>query len=88
MIPTTPEEIAEAILKKLKADHHAFWIDPEIHSEQHEFIKSLIQERADKLMRRKAVEDKIAGSVILTVVLGLVGLIGAGALDWIRNHLK
>lgn len=84
----TPDEVAEAIIKKLKEDHHTFWIDPEIHSAQHEFIRALIEERADKLERRKAIADKIAGSLILSSVLALIGLIGAGSMDWIRNHIK
>lgn len=84
----TPDEVAEAIIKRLKEDHHTFWIDPEIHSAQHEFIRALIEERASKLARQKAIQDKIAGSLILSGILALVGLLGAGALDWVRVHIK
>lgn len=83
-----PEEIAEAILAKLKAERHTFWIDPEIHSEQHEFLKTLIEERAEKLARSKAIEDKIAGSLILSGILLIVGFVGSGLMDYIRAHLK
>lgn len=88
MSETTPEEIATAILCKIKQEKHEFWIDPAVHSEQHEFIQTLIAERAEKAARRKKIEDMIAGSLILSGILGLVGLIGAGFLDSIRSHLK
>jgi hypothetical protein len=84
----SPEQVADAILAKLKAEHHTFWIDPEIHSEQHEFLKTLIEERAEKLARRKAIQDKIAGSLILSGILLLIGFIGSGFMDYIRAHLK
>jgi hypothetical protein len=84
----TPEEVADAILAKLKTDRHTFWIDPETHSEQHEFIKTLIDERAEKLARAKAIQDKIAGSLILSGILLIVGFIGSGVMDYIRAHLK
>lgn len=69
-------------------EHHAIWIDPEIHAEQHEFIAMLLQERAERMERRKAIEDKIAGSLILSFIVGLVTLLGAGLLGYLRDHLK
>lgn len=69
-------------------EHHAIWIDPETHAEQHEFIGMLLQERKDKLARRKAIEDKIAGSLILSIIVGIVTLLGAGSLQWLREHIK
>lgn len=69
-------------------EHHAIWIDPEIHAEQHEFIAMLLNERKEKLARRKALEDKIAGSLILSIIVGMVTLLGAGTLQWLREHLK
>ena len=88
MADTDPNKIADAILKKLKESHHTFWIDPETHSEQHKFIKALIDERADKLARRKKIEDIIAGSIVLTAILTAVGFLGAGALGWLKGLLK
>lgn len=82
------EAIACKIVEKLKQDHHALWLDPESHAEQHEFIRLLMDERAERLRRRKAMEDKIAGSLVLAFILGTVGLIGSGTLDWLRTHLK
>ena len=84
----TPEEVADAILAKLKDERHTFWIDPRTHSEQHEFIRTLIEERAGKLARTKAIQDKIAGSLILSGILVIVGFIGSGFMDYIRAHLK
>jgi len=82
------EQIADAVVQKLKTTHHTLWLDPETHSKQHEFLDMLMKERADRLARRKAIEDKIAGSVILSGLLVVIGLIGAGALGWLREHLK
>lgn len=88
MADITPEELADALIAQLKDKHHTFWIDPELHSQQHEFIRTLIAERAEKMARRKAIEDRIAGSLLLGFVLTVVGLVGAGFLEWVRNHIK
>lgn len=85
---TDADQIAIAIIARLKQDHHTFWIDPEIHSQQHEFIKTLIEERANKLARRKKIEDTVAGSIILSAILVTVGLIGSGALTWLKGAMK
>lgn len=81
------KQISVMLVQGMK-EHHAIWIDPEIHAEQHEFIAMLLQERKDKLARRKALEDKIAGSLILSLIVGIVTLLGAGSLQWLREHLK
>jgi hypothetical protein len=81
------KEMAGMVVQGMK-DHHAIWIDPEVHADQHEFIALLMQERRDRVARRKSIEDKIAGSLVLSLVVGLVTLLGAGALDWLRGHLK
>ena len=86
----TEEELkhmAEIVVQGMK-DHHAIWIDPEIHADQHEFIALLMQERQDRIARRKSIEDKIAGSLVLSLVLGLITLLGAGAMEWLRGHIK
>lgn len=88
MISITPEELATTILNKLKEEKHQFWIDPETHSEQHAFLQTLIEERAEKVLRRKKLEDFIAGSLILSGTLGIIALVGSGVLEWIRLHLK
>lgn len=86
----TEEELnaMAAIVVQGMKNHHAIWIDPEVHADQHEFIAHLMQERQDRLARRKSIEDKIAGSLILSLVIGLVTLLGAGAMQWLREHLK
>ena len=58
------------------------------HPDQHQFITMLMDERKDRLERRKAIQDKIAGSLILSMIVGLVALLGAGALDWLRVALS
>lgn len=82
-----PQDLAKAIIHEMKEGGHTLWIDPETHAEQHQFIAELIAERRERTARRQRIEEKIAGSVILSALLLVVGFIGAGALEWLRNHL-
>ena len=82
------DALAEKLVDKLKEHHHTLWLDPETHSTQHEFIQMLIVEREERKARRKALEDKIAGSLLLSLIMGLIYLLGSGTMDWIRSHLK
>ena len=52
MAQTEIDQLAEAVVKKMKADHHAVWLDPETHASQHEFLKILMEERAERAARR------------------------------------
>lgn len=81
------DQLADAIVRRLKDQHHAIWIDPETHAAQHEFLKILMEERAERVARHKRIEEKIAGSLILSAVLVLIGFIGAGAMAWLRKNL-
>lgn len=83
-----PNLLADEIVKRMKEEHHTLWLDPETHAVQHEFLQLLMSEREERIKRRKALEDKIAGSVLLSLIMGMVALIGAGALDWLRAHIK
>lgn len=82
------EELADAIIRKMKEEHHVFWVDPETHAAQHGFLAILMQEREEKLERRKRIEEKIAGSVILSGILFVIGLLGAGAIEYLKEHLR
>lgn len=82
------ELLADKLVGKLKEHHHTLWLDPETHSTQHEFIQVLIKEREDRIARRKALEDKIAGSLVLSAIMGLIYLLGSGSMEWIRGHMK
>lgn len=82
------DQLAEAIVRRLKEHHHAIWLDPETHATQHEFLRMMMEERTERIARRKRIEEKIAGSIILSSIVVIVGLLGAGALDWLRGHLK
>ena len=82
------KELADTIITKMKEEHHIFWIDPEIHSTQHEFIQILIDERKEREARRARLKEKIAGSLILSGIIFIIGLIGAGFLNLIKVHLK
>jgi ribonucleotide reductase beta subunit family protein with ferritin-like domain len=90
MIPEkiSAKEIATEVIREMREGGHALWIDPETHAAQHEFIAEMITERKEREARRKRVEEKIAGSVILSGILFLVGLIGAGFIQWVQTHIK
>ncbi len=81
------EELATAIVEKMKAERHAMWVDPETHASQHEFIAQMILERKERAERRKRIEDRIAGSLILSAVLVIIGFLGAGMMTWLRRNL-
>lgn len=81
-------QLADLIVQKMQEEHHVFWLDPETHAEQHEFLRMMMEERAERIARRKRIEEKIAGSVILSALVAVVGLLGAGLLDYLRMHLK
>ena len=83
-----PNQLAKAILEEMKAGGHTLWIDPETHAEQHQFIAELIADRKERNDRRRRIEEKIAGSLILSTLLVVVGFVGAGALEWLRKHLN
>ena len=86
--PIDVDALADTIITRMKHEHHVFWVDPEAHAEQHEFLALLMKDRAEKLARRKRIEEKIAGSVLLSTILVLIGLIGAGALGWLRDKIS
>lgn len=77
--------LAKAIVEEMKLHGHALWIDPEIHASQHEFIAHMIEEHREKIERRNRIAEKITGSVVLTLLLGMVTLIGSGILSWIHK---
>lgn len=81
------QRLAQAIVDEMKLNGHALWIDPEVHAAQHEFIAQLVQERREKLERRKRLEERVAGSLVLSALLGVITLLGIGVLSWTRNHL-
>ena len=78
-------DLAKAIVEEMKTQGHAIWIDPEIHANQHEFIAQMIEERKEKAERRKRIEEKIAGSLVLSFIVGLLALLGSGVLNWINK---
>ena len=80
--------LATEIVAKMQEDHNTLWITREVHSEQHEFIQLLMQERQEKLARGERLKEKIAGSLILSFIVGLVTLLGVGVLTYLRDYLK
>lgn len=88
MLDMDIDQLADAIIRRMRDENHAVWIDSETHSNQHEFLKMMMNERTENIARRKRIEEKIAGSAILSSLLLLVGLIGAGVLNYLRENLR
>jgi len=80
---TDPKEFAHAVIEELKGSGHTMWIDPASHAEQHEFIAEMIAERRERAARRRRMEERIAGSLVLSGIMALIGLLGAGLLNWV-----
>lgn len=82
------DTLADMIVKKIKDEHHVFWVDPETHAAQHGFLAVLMQERQEKIARRKRIEEKIAGSVILSAVLLVISVLGASFVAWLNKQVE
>ncbi len=80
------DTFAEVLAEKLRTTVRES--DVTTHAEEHEYLRMLIQEAADKKARRDRIKERIAGSIILSGGITLLGFIGAGALEWLRDHLK
>lgn len=80
-------EILDLIRATIREEIHPHVMSIEVHAEQHEFITAFIATTKAKAARRERMQEKIAGSLLLAFLLGLVGLIGAGALQWVRTGM-
>ena len=78
------QAIAKAVVAQMRDEVHAMGIYPETHAR---FVAELIAEREERTQRRKRIQDNIAGSVVLSALLVIIGLIGAGVLGWLRKSL-
>lgn len=76
--------IAKAVVAQMRDEVHAMGIYPETHAR---FVAEMIAEREERSQRRKRIQDNIAGSVVISALLVIIGLIGAGVLGWIRRSL-
>jgi len=81
----TPDEIAEAVVRAFEKTERNVCL---INLEEHEVLKIIIAERGEKIARRKRIEELIAGSLLLSAILGLVGLIGAGVISLFTTASK
>ena len=84
MEPISAQAIAQAVVAQMREEVQAMGIYPETHAR---FVAELIAEREDRRQRRKRIEDNIAGSVVISTLLVIVGLVGAGVLEWLRKSL-
>ena len=78
------QAIAQAVVAQMREEVQAMGIYPETHAR---FVAELIAEREDRRQRRKRIEDNIAGSVVISTLLVIVGVVGAGVLEWLRKSL-
>lgn len=84
MEPISAQAIAQAVVAQMREEVQTMGIYPETHAR---FVAELIAEREDRRQRRKRIEDNIAGSVVVSTLLVIVGLVGAGVLGWLRKSL-
>lgn len=84
MDPISANAIAKAVVEQMREEVHAMGIYPETHAR---FVAELIAEREDRRQRRKRIQDNIAGSIVLSTLLVIIGLIGSGVLGWLRRSL-
>jgi hypothetical protein len=82
-----PNEFAQALVEAMKSAGHAMWVDGETHAEQHEFIAQMILERKERAARRRRIEEKVAGSLVLSGILLIISVLGVMTMDWFRKHL-
>lgn len=67
------DNIAERMTRKLLDEKRALWVDPETHSQHHEWIKDRLNDEAElKVMRKRVIESALIWAVIL--LLGFVGM--------------
>lgn len=78
------QAIADAVVEKMRGEIAAHGFYPETHSR---FVSEMISDHEDRRQRRKRIQDNIAGSVAISALLIIVGLIGAGLLGWLRKSL-
>jgi len=77
------ERIAAALVDKVRATHHDFWIDPEIHYKQHLAMESLTPEVVKDLVAMVGDYKKAQSwfwKVFVTVLAAGVSVIAAAGL--------
>ena len=84
MEPISAQSIAHEVVAQMREEIHAMGIYPETHAR---FVAELIAEREESRQRRKRIADNIAGSVVISALLVIIGLIGSGVLGWLRRSL-
>lgn len=77
-----PTSLAKAIVDEMKAQGHEMGLYPETHAR---FVAEMIVEREERAARRRRIEEKVAGSLVLSMIVGLVALLGSGFLNWIHK---
>lgn len=77
------EEIIEAV-RALTAPSPAFALHAPEHTVHHEFVQLLIEERTARKERMKRIQDWVAGSLLVSAILGAIVWIGHAGLEALR----
>lgn len=88
-MPLTDDDyrkIAQHIAAELKIERHAWWVEPETHAEQHQFLKRWMEREEKRERFWNKVKQTVTGWIVISVIGGLVVMIGMGVTQWI-GHL-
>jgi hypothetical protein len=75
------ELIKQAVKEALQEEIKPFYVDREIHYQHHEFIGELIQ-------WSNKIKTTAIGTIVRTLIWGLIGLIILGFIFWGKGHFK
>ena len=92
------EQIKEAFRTILKEERANFWVDPEQHYNDHKLVQQCAANQKEILKNnefvsgvRKATDQTVKQARVITVRMGLTGLIvliGYALLEYIKEYLK
>lgn len=72
-------DMLKVILDSL--NDHKFWVDDELHSQHHEFIKILLEREHRRLDRWDRIREQVTGWALIAILGG----IGTAVYTWIIN---
>lgn len=81
-------KIVEGVVRELLQSKRALWVDPETHHLHHQFINDLMDKKKEKEARRERIRDRVMGGVLISVILGGLGMVGAWVFSFFRSVAK
>ena len=83
------KELAQSIVKEVRADHHDFWIDPENHYKDHvqrtEWVQTDYDDLRSVLRLFKTTRNLIGKAFVGFAVIGLIASISWAALRGVKG---